>query len=273
MGSLPPSEDGGDGWVEDPRPRRRAAAGQPQLSRRDRQQVYLVQDIARELENNQPGTIHEIKLVFSGRRLHASIVFDRHRGVEARDGAAQRSSRADCAPATTGSHGSVGSNAGQQPRQLPTNRAREYKGPTRPVQNARLGAAQPEPKPHRAGIPAGRDRPAAAAHLTKVDVGIIERTMKAAITPIVRALGGDEKDGAKYLSEPFKVPLGNFKTGPIRVPLGSRAHKMHSMRPGRAAEDIGAMVLTKYLDKSRTSREVEIVMDSLFKPLDNQMET
>ena len=97
--------------------------------------------------------------------------------------------------------------------------------------------------------------------------------MKAAITPIVRALGGDEKDGAKYLSEPFKVPLGNFKTGPIRVPLGSRAHKMHNMRPIRAAEDIGAMVLTKYLDKSRTSREVEIVMDSLFKPLDNQMET
>ena len=111
------------------------------MSRRDRQQVYLVQDIARELENNKPGTIHEIKLVFSGRRLHASIVFDRHRGVEARDGAAQRSSRADCAPATTGSQGSVGSSAGQQPRRLPTNRAREYKGRTRPVQSARLGAA------------------------------------------------------------------------------------------------------------------------------------
>ena len=170
------------------------------MSRRDRQQVYLVQDIARELENNQPGTIHEIKLVFSGRRLHASIVFDRHRGVEARDGAAQRSSRTDCAPATTGSHGSVGSNAGQQPRQLPTNRVREYKGPTRPVQSARLGAAQPEPKPHRAGIPAGRDRPAAVADVTRQDVDTIERTIKAAITPIVRELGGDEQNGAQYLS-------------------------------------------------------------------------
>ena len=33
------------------------------------------------------------------------------------------------------------------------------------------------------------------------------------------------------------------------------------------------MVLTKYLDKSMTSRDVETVMDTLFKPLDNQMET
>ena len=48
MGSLPPSEVGDDGWVAPPRIRRQAASGQPQLTRRDRQQVYLVQDIARE---------------------------------------------------------------------------------------------------------------------------------------------------------------------------------------------------------------------------------
>ena len=48
---------------------------------------------------------------------------------------------------------------------------------------------------------------------------------------------------------------------------------MHSRSPSRAAEDLGAMVLTKYLDKSMTSRDVETVMDTLFKPLDNQMET
>ena len=41
----------------------------------------------------------------------------------------------------------------------------------------------------------------------------------------------------------------------------------------KAAEGIGAMVLTTYLDKSMNSRQVETVMDSMFKPLDNQMET
>ena len=199
MGSRPPSEAGDDGWAAPPRTRRQAASGQPQLTRRDRQQVFLVQDVAQELEHNNPGSIHEIKLVFSGRRLQASIVFDRHRGTEARDEAAQRGSRADCAPATTGSQGSDGSSAGQQPKQLPSNRAREHKGPTRPIQGARLGAAQPKPRPDRAGIPAGRDRPTAEAALTKECVITIERTIKAAITPIVRELGGDEQNGVQYL--------------------------------------------------------------------------
>ena len=273
MGSRPPSEAGDDGWAAPPRTRRQAASGQPQLTRRDRQQVFIVQDVARELEHNNPGSIHEIKLVFSGRRLQASIVFDRHRGMEARDEAAQRGSRADCTPATTGSQGSVGSSAGQQPRRLPTNRAREYKGPTRPVQNARLGAAHPEPKPHRAGIPAGRDRPAAVADVTRQDVDTIERTIKAAITPIVRELGGDEQNGAQYLSPTFKLDLGRFKTGPIRAPLGSPAHTLHSTHgASRCADEVGRRIMKLYLDKSKGARDIERVLMHTFKPTVHDVE-
>ena len=52
----------------------------------------------------------------------------------------------------------------------------------------------------------------------------IERTIKATITLIVRELGGDEHNGAQYLSPPFKLALGRSKTGPIRAPIGSPAH-------------------------------------------------
>ena len=225
-----------------------------------------MQDVARELEHNNPGSIHEIKLVFSGRRLQASIVFDRHRGTEARDEAAQRGSRADCAPATTGSQGSVGSSAGQQPKQLPSNRAREHKGPTRPIQGARLGAAQPKPRPDRAGIPAGRDRPTAEAALTKEDVITIERTIKAAITPIVRELGGDEQNGVQYLSPPFKLALGRHKSGPIRVPLGSPAHQINQVAPNTCANFVADTVLSLYLNRSKTAREIESALKRLFTP-------
>ena len=266
MGSLPPSEAGDDGWVAPPRIRRQVASGQPQLTRRDRQQVYLVQDIAREMEHSNPGSIHEIKLMFAGRRLHASIVFDRDRGVKARDGAAQQDSHADSAPAPQGSQGSGGRCAGQQPDHRPAPRASEYKGPPRPIHSARMGATQPQPRPDRVGIPAGRNRPTAMADLTKADVTTIERTVKAAITPIVREMGGDEKNGANYLSPPFKIQLGGYKTGPIRVPLGSRAHNHYCRSPDRCAETIGKVVLEKYLDKRTTSRDVEGVMTAFFRP-------
>ena len=273
MGSLPPSEDGGDGWVDPPRPRLRAATGQVQMSRRDRQQVYIVQDIARELENNQPGSIHEVKFVFSGRRLQASIVFDRHRGTEACDGAAQRCSRADGASAPTGSQGSGGSSAGQQPRQLPSPRASAYQGPPRPIHSARLGAAQPQPRPDRAVLQNGRDRPTAVADLSKEDVNIIERTIKATITPIVREMGGDEKDGTQFLSPPVKIPLGRFKTGPIRVPKGSRAYKALIKDASKFAENFGERVLERYLTPSQTSKHIELMLNIHLKPQEDQMVT
>ena len=266
MGSLPPSEVGDDGWVAPPRIRRQAASGQPQLTRRDRQQVYLVQDIAREMEHSNPGSIHEIKLVFSGRRLHASIVFDRHRGAGASNAAAQQVSSVDSAPASTGSQGRVGSSAGQPPTQLPSARAREHKGAPRPTQSARLGAVQPRTRPDQAGLPAGRDRPSTEADLTKEDAISIERTVKATITPIVRELGGDEQNGARYLTPSFKLNLGRFKTGPIRAPLGSPAHQAYKESPSACADDVGRRVLGLYLDKGKTAREIENTLKKIFTP-------
>ena len=267
MGSRPPSEAGDDGWAAPPRTHRQAASGQPQLTRRDRQQVFLVQDVARELEHNSPGSIHEIKFVFSGRRLHASIVFDRHRGAGASSAAAQHGSSVDSAPASTGSRGRVGSSAGQPPTQLPSAKASEHKGPPRPTQSARLGAVQPRTRPDRAGLPAGRDRPSTEAELTKADAMSIEHTIKAAITPIVREMGGDEQNGAQYLSPPIKLALGRYKTGPIRVPLGSPAHKLYTTHsPSRCADDVGMRILRLYLDKSKNARDIERVMNHIFKP-------
>ena len=272
MGSRPPSEAGDDGWAAPPRTHRQAAPGQPQLTRRDRQQVFLVQDVARELEHNSPGSIHEIKFVFSGRRLHASIVFDRHRGAGASSAAAQHGSSVDSEPASTGSRGRVGSSAGQPPTQLPSAKAREQKGPPRPTQSARLGAVQPRTRPDRAGLPAGRDRPSTEAELIKEDVMSIERTIKAAITPIVRALGGDEQNGAQYLSPPFKLALGRFKTGPIRAPLGSPAHKLYNISPSRCADDVGKQIMKLYLDKSKGARDIERVLMHTFKPTVHDVE-
>ena len=267
MGSRPPSEAGDDGWAAPPRTHRQAASGQPQLTRRDRQQVFLVQDVARELEHNSPGSIHEIKFVFSGRRLHASIVFDRHRGAEASSAAAQHGSSVDSEPASTGSRGRVGSSAGQPPTRLPPAKASEHKGPPRPTQSARLGAVQPRTRPDRAGLPAGRDRPSTEAELIKEDVMSIERTIKAAITPIVRALGGDEQNGAQYLSPPFKLDLGRFKTGPIRAPLGSPAHTLHNTHgASRCADEVGRRIMKLYLDKSKGARDIECAMNNIFKP-------
>ena len=222
-----------------------------------------MQDIAREMEHSNPGIIHEVKLVFTGRRLHASIVFDRHRGTGTCDGAAQRDSRADGAPAPQGGWGRVGRGAGQSTPQLPSSRAREHKGPLRPVQSARLGAAQPKARPDRASPPAGRDRPTSVADITKEDVIIVERTIKAAITPIVRELGGDEQNGVQYLSPPFKLALGRHKSGPIRVPLGSPAHQV---APNTCATFVADTVLSLYLNRSKTAREIEITLKKIFTP-------
>ena len=266
MGSRPPSEAGDDGWAAPPRTHRQAAPGQPQLTRRDRQQVFLVQDVARELEHNSPGSIHEIKFVFSGRRLHASIVFDRHRGAEASSAAAQHGSSVDSEPASTGSRGRVGSSAGQPPTRLPPAKASEHKGPPRPTQSARLGAVQPRTRPDRVGIPAGRDRPTAEASLTKEDVITSERTIKAAITPIVRELGGDEQNGVQYLSTPFKLALGRHKSGPIRVPLDSPAHQINQVAPNTSANFVAGSVLSIYLNRGKTAREIEITLKKIFTP-------
>ena len=130
MGSRPPSEAGDDGWAAPPRTRRQAASGQPQLTRRDRQQVFIVQDVARELEHNNPGSIHEIKLVFSGRRLQASIVFDRHRGTEARDEAAQRGSTAR--PQQRAARALMAAAQGNNPSSCPRTGHASIRGPHAP---------------------------------------------------------------------------------------------------------------------------------------------
>ena len=95
----------------------------------------------------------------------------------------------------------------------------------------------------------------------------IEHTIKAAITPIVREMGGDEQNGAQYLSPPIKLALGRYKTGPIRVPLGSPAHKLYTtISPSRCADDVGMRILRLYLDKSKNARDIERVMNHIFKP-------
>ena len=101
----------------------------------------------------------------------------------------------------------------------------------------------------------------------------IERTIKAAITPIVREMGGDEQNGAQYLSPPMKLALGRHKTGPIRVPLGSPAHKLYTtISPSRCADDVGMRILRLYLDKSKSARDIERVMRYIFKPTVHDVE-
>ena len=90
--------------------------------------------------------------------------------------------------------------------------------------------------------------------------------MKAAITPIVRELGGDEQNGAQYLSPPFKLDLGRFKTGPIRAPLGSPAHQANQVAPNACANVVGSTVLKLYLDRGKTAREIETALNKLFTP-------
>ena len=94
----------------------------------------------------------------------------------------------------------------------------------------------------------------------------IERTIKAAITPIVRELGGDEQNGVQYLSTPFKLALGRHKSGPIRVPLGSPAHQMNQVAPNKSANFIAGTALSLYLDRSKTAREIESTLKKNLRP-------
>ena len=93
----------------------------------------------------------------------------------------------------------------------------------------------------------------------------IEHTIKATITPIVREMGGDEQNGAQYLSPPFKLAMGRHTTGPIRAPLGSPAHTLHTTHgPSRCADEVGRRILKLYLDKSKGARDIECVMNNIF---------
>ena len=179
-----------------------------------------MQDIARDLEKATPGSIHEIRFTFSGRRLHASVVFDRNRGSGTHSDAAQQNSSADGAPPSQGRNG--GRNAGT-PAQRTTS-AREQQGPSRPNQ-APLGAAQPLPRPDNASVAAGRQRPTTGAALTKYDMLRIEGTIKGGITPIVREMGGSEQDGARHLTPSRRRHSGSRQAasgrGPSRSPLAA----------------------------------------------------
>ena len=83
----------------------------------------------------------------------------------------------------------------------------------------------------------------------------------------MRELGWDEQNRVQYLSPPFKLDLGRFKTGPIRAPLGSPAHTLHKTHgASRCADEVGRRILKLYLDKSKGARDIECVMNNIFKP-------
>ena len=263
MGSVPPSEDGGDGWAALPRTRRVNTTGQPQLSRRDRQQAYLMQDIAKELERAEPGTIHRLDIAFSRPgRMQASIVFNRDRGSGG-GGALQQSSGVDSAPSSRGRQGR-GRGAGQlAPRHAASTNEQQGQASPRPMNSAQLGARQPGARAERSALPEPRERPATVGAIAKDDALIIERTVKSVITPIVRALGGsDGADGARYLTPAFRLVINGHKTGKIKVPLGCQV----ALYGDEAAEKFAASLASLYTRQNMPNHQIEKLLKSMLTP-------
>ena len=71
-----------------PAPQRRSrqaksSPGQPSLSRKERQQAYLVRDLVAELEHKHgTNTVHAINFSFGKRSTSVSIVLNRERGIQ-----------------------------------------------------------------------------------------------------------------------------------------------------------------------------------------------
>ena len=203
-----------------PAPQRRSrqaksSPGQPSLSRKERQQAYLVRDLVAELEHKHgTNTVHAINFSFGKRSTSVSIVLNRERGIQDTHGQHE---------VADGPHISDRQPRGSQskaarPPHLPAatqwrSAGRGDTPPKRPVNSAPMGAAAPPPTKEATRV----------EDMTKDDVNAIEYAVKQAITPIVRALGGNESNGGALLEPPVRLKIGSHTTGTIRLPTGCKA--------------------------------------------------
>ena len=92
--------------------------------------------------------------------------------------------------------------------------------------------------------------------MTKDDVNAIEYAVKQAITPIVRALGGNESNGGALLEPPVRLKIGSHTTGTIRLPTGCKAA---AIQP-----DAFKTMLLKIYEKAQLGETQEHAIQRLF---------
>ena len=171
-----------------------------------RQQMHAVRSVADQVEKASPGAIHAVNFTFSGKRLQASIVYNRNRG----EGAEQQASVKAHEAATQAQRRPTTSSAARKPR--------ADKAGAQCSDKSRAGAGD-----ERADKAMGyADEASSVAAAAKMRRYITEVT-----TEVVRALGGDSVTGGQYLC-PDKTPLTLFgqQLRAVRIPKGSPAADM-----------------------------------------------
>ena len=150
-----------------------------------RQQMHAVRSVADQIEKEKPGAIHAVNFTFSGRRLQASIIYDRNRGVgDAQPGGEVDETTKPAQPRPT------------QPKQRKpkADKAKGSKGSDKTKATAAQGRADD------AAMADADDAPGKAAAVT------MRRHLTDATTDVVRALGGDSVTGRQLLCAE-KTPL------------------------------------------------------------------
>ena len=208
------------------------------LTTRERQQARLAADIVLELER-RGRRVYEIRFTGSHNKTFPRIILDR-----------------ECAIATTvedeqEDHEPVDGDVSMEAP--PRGSARR---PTQPARTQTAPARSPDPpsrpRVDRNALSARGSAPAAAAQLpagtTVVGRGRVDkdaaadmvRQFKAVLTPVVRGLGGDERDGGSLLvPEHILLSFGGHKLHKLRVPIGSPA-------AGMSAQDFGDHLVRLY---------------------------
>ena len=183
---------------------------------------------AMKLEDTHGPILHAVRLSFSGSKLEAEFIFNRDRGgsyaIEGGDGADQaprwgEASDMDVEPAS----GKRQANANKrQPKQAISQNSGDSRG------RGKGAATSPAPAPAPASNTCGADK------VPKDRAVAAVATIKAHITQVVRAQGGDEKTGAEYLTpQAVTIQIGAHKAK-FKFPKGSEAADTPAPQIGRS---------------------------------------
>ena len=185
---------------------RAAGAKQVTLPVLARQQMHAARSVADQIEKDSPGAIHAVNFTFSGKRLQASIIYNRDRGM----GDVQPGGNAD--EATPPAKPQPTKPGQRKPK---ANKAKGPKGSHKTRAAAADGHAADEAMADADEAPAKAKATTMRRHLTAV------------ITDVVQALSGDSATGRQLLcAEKTPLTLFGHELRGVPLPIGSPAADM-----------------------------------------------